>query len=130
VQAEADLPAGPRLARRKTRVARGLLFARKGSLPLHLFRSLTGALGGGICLRSQNLSLVLSLRGETRRFPLSRPLFPGLSDRLPRGLAGEDSRIIGRRARPKAGQRVLPRFGRRFETIYELVAFEGLHVRS
>lgn len=130
MQAGSDLPAGSRLAGRKTRVARGLLFGREGNLPFRLLRSLTGALGGGMGLCRQGLSLALSLGGETGRFPLGHPHVSRLNDRASRGLACEDDRIIGCRASLEASQVGLPRFGRRFETIDELVAFEWIHVRS
>ena len=121
------LPAGPRLASCKTRVARGLLLSREGSLSLRLVRYLTGALGCGIGLSSQNLSLALSLRGESGRFPLGGPHLSRLNNGVPRRLTGEDGRIISCGASPETGQRGLPRFSRRLEAIRELVALEGVH---
>ncbi len=88
---------------------------------------MTDALGSGVSLGRQDLSLARGSRGETFRYSFGGPHLSRDDDRLPGGLAGQNGRIIGGRARSEPGQRRLPRFGCRVETIDELVTLERVH---
>ncbi len=127
MRARIGLPTSPRLASRETRVARRLLLGGDSHLPLGRRSLLTDSLGGGVSLGRQDLGLAGGSRGETFRHSFGGPYLSRDDDRLPGGLAGENGRIIGGRARPEPGQRRLPRFGCRIETIDELVALERIY---